>query len=443
MTADLLRYPASYYQRDWVLACRDATSYYSTPTAWDLRGELEPDVLTRALGDLVSRHDALRTAFHAHRGDVDQLVWPSVEVLLPLVDLSDRPDPAAEADDRIVQEAELPRLLHTPPLWHALLLRLGPQHHVLAMFIHHLVFDGWSHGVLHDELVRCVRAASRGRPARLPHLPVRVGELAHRERALRDADAEGWWRDRLAALPPLSATVPAGGRFLSRPLPPVSRRSAEGLRQLADAHGVGLNTALLATVVATRRHEVGDDVVIGVTRASRERPESHRVLGPLLDHLPVRVDTSGGLTVGGLLARVHRAQRDAVDRRLPLGLIRRAVREDLTGRGGRLYDTRYNYMPSSSGGDAVVPTPDSALRITGRQIDPQRLRPRNTEDHPEVLPLSVNLRRQLDGELTGDLCGHDGPHPPAALDELGSRLVATLDRLAAGDGSGPLPAGPG
>jgi hypothetical protein len=443
MTIDTLpalrRYEASYYQRDWVLACRDATSYYSTPLAWDLHGELDPDVLTGALEELVGRHDALRTAFRLRRGDVDQLVWPRVDVELRTLDLSREPDPAAALDARLVRESEQPLALDAPPLWHAQLLRLGPRHHVLAMFISHLVFDGWSHGVLHDELVRCVRATARGREPRLPRLPLHVGDFAHRERTLRDADAERWWTDHLASLPPVEPPAPLGGRFVSRPLPPVPPARIEALRELAEAHGVGLNEAVLAGVIAVRRHAVGDDVVIGVTRASRERPESHRVIGPLLDHLPVRVDTSGGISVGVLLDRVHQAYREATSWKLPLGLIRRVVDEDLSARGGRLYDTRYNYMPSASSGAAVVPTRDGELRIEPHGIDPMRLQPRHTEDHPEVLPLSFNFHRQVEGQLTGEICGHDRVHPAYALTALGEEVADVLDRMAGGDGTQPLP----
>jgi len=421
-------YPASYYQRDWVLACRDATSFYSTPLAWDLCGPLEPELLTRALVSLTERHDALRTAFCARGQDVEQLVWPAVDVPLRVVDLAGTADPAAELEDRLVLEAERPRVLDRPPLWHAQLLRLRPGHHVLAIFIHHLVFDGWSHGVLHDELVRCLRAAAEGRPPRLPALRLGVGEFAEQERTLRDREAERWWSDRLAALPSV-VPPPLGGRFVSCPLPAVPAEVGPGLRRLADEVGVGMSEAVLATVVAARRLEVGDDVVVGVTRARRDEPASQRVIGPLLDHLPVRVDTSGGITVGELFVRVHEAYRAARRRSLPLGLIRQVVPDELPG--GRLFDTRVNYMPSASSGEAVLA---GGLRVVPRVVDPARQRPRHTEDHPEVLPLSFNLRHRRDGLLTGDVCGHDGVYSHTALAALGERLVLTLQRIAAGGG---------
>jgi hypothetical protein len=360
-------------------------------------------------------------------------------VPLRTVDLAGTADPVAELEDRLVREAERPRPLDRPPLWHVQLLRLRPGHHVLAMFIHHLVFDGWSHGVLHDELVRSLRAAVRGRPPRLPALRLGVGEFAAHERTLRDRESERWWSDRLVALPPV-APPPLGGRFVSCPLPPVPAAVGMDLRRLADEVGVGVSEALLAAVVAERRLEVGDDVVIGVTRARRDEPESHRVIGPLLDHLPVRVDTSGGITVGELLERVHQAHRAARRRTLPLGLIRQVVRGDLSATGGRLFDTRFNYMPSASSGEAVLA---DGVRILPRAVDPVRQRPRHTEDHPEVLPLSFNLHHQHDGRLSGDICGHDGVYPGSALATLAERLALTIERIAAGGGSQRLPGGAG
>ncbi len=337
-------------------------------------------------------------------------------------------------------EAERPRLLDQAPLWHAVLYRLGPDHHVLGLYIHHLIFDGWSHGVLHDEFVRCLRGAIGGRPPRLPALPLQIGDFASWERDRRDPDAEAWWRENLRDLPALCSTPAVGGRFVTRTMPAVAAATVEGLRLLADQYGVGFSWALLATLVATRRHAVGDDVVIGVTRASRERPELRRIVGPLLDHVPVRVHAPAGTTVGALLARVHDAYRQATARQLPLGLVRQVTPDDLTGRGGRLFDTRFNYMPATSSPTVTIESPAGALRLAPRAIEPALLAPRHTEDHPEVLPLSYILRRQADGQLVGEVCGHDGVYPASVLDALAADLAGTLAWLVEGGPDRRLPA---
>ena len=431
------RYPASYYQRDWVLACRDATSFYSTPLAWDLYGPLEPELLTRALAELTERHDALRTAFRARGRDVEQLVWPAVDVPLHTVDLAGTANPVAELENRLVREAERPRLLDRPPLWHVQLLRLRPGHHVLAMFIHHLVFDGWSHGVLHDELVRCLRAAVRGRPPRLPALRLGVGEFAEHERTLRDGNAERWWSDRLAALPPV-APPPLGGRFVSCPLPPVPAASAgpaaagrRGRRrgQRGTAGHRGRRTAAGGRRRRGHRGHPGRPGRAGVAPGDRPAAGPPAGAGRHLrrDHGRRAVRAGAPGVPGGAAA-------DPAARPHPAGRARGPERD----RRPAVRHPVQLHARSASSGEAVLA---GGVRIVPRAVDPARQRPRHTEDHPEVLPLSFNLHHQHDGRLTGDVCGHDGVYPGAALAALGEQLVLTLERIAGGGGGRRLPGG--
>lgn len=392
--------PATYYQRDWVLACRGGRSHFTTPLAWNLDGELNTDVLRTVLHTLTARHESLRTAFQVDGTDVRQVVSPSIEPELSIVDVASE----GEVEARTVLEAERPRCVSVAPLWHGLLFRLGRHRHVLALFVHHLVFDGWSHGVLHDELVRCYRALVAGRAPRLPRLTVTLGDFARWERARRDPEGERWWRAELAALPPILPAPPLGGRFVSVPVPPVP----------ADVAPES-SSALLAAVCAARG---GDDLVVGVTRSGRDRPRLQRVLGPVLDHVPVRVNPTGT----GLLESVHRSYRAAVAHQLPLGRIRSVVDQDLAPRGGRLYDTRFNYLPRAAArsGDA------GPLSITPRAIPATSVSPRHTEDHPEVLPLSYVLRQDPDGRLGGEICGPDTMFSRDELHSLAAELVDVL-----------------
>ena len=429
--------PATYYQRDWFSACQDAKSFYSTPVAWQLSGALDVDLLAGVLEDLMLRHAALRTAFRARGDDVDQLVWPRVQIDLRQVDLSQDPDPAEAARTRIVAEADRDRRLDIPPLWHGLVLRLAADQHVLALFIHHLVFDGWSHGILHDELVRCYRASKSGRAPRLPSLPAQLGDFAMVQRNHRDPQAEQWWRNQLHALPPLAPIPPIGGRFISQPIPAISGINAGSLTQLASDQGVSAGTALLAILAAARQPLVGDDLLIGVTRAGRDRPRSQRIVGPLLDHLPVRIDLSGRPGLPALLGRVHRAYREAIAHQLPLGLIRQVAPLDLSARGGRLHDIRFNYLPPTGGGRGAASSRSGELQIADWPMEPTRLAPRHTEDHPEVLPLSYVIRHGIDGELRGEICAHDQLHSRAQLAELADSFSIVATRLVAELGEQP------
>ncbi len=122
---------------------------------------------------------------------------------------------------------------------------------------------------------------------------------------------------------------------MSHAIPSPPRSATSALAELARAEGVAAGPAFLAVVIASRRHLAGDDVVMGVTRAGRERPELRRVVGPLLDHAPVRVDLSGRPTFRALLHRVHEAYRDAMAHKLPLGMIRQVVPDSVAAQTRR------------------------------------------------------------------------------------------------------------
>ncbi|HKH45555.1 MAG TPA: amino acid adenylation domain-containing protein, partial [Thermoanaerobaculia bacterium] len=153
--------PLSYAQEwMWLLDQLDPTrSAFGVPLAVRLRGALDAGAFGRALQEVVRRHEALRTTFPVIGGRPVQRIVPELTVPLPLVDLTGHP----EAEDRWIDEA-----LHEPldltagPLVRALLLRLGPEEHTLVLNLHHILFDGWSGGVILRELATLYRAFASG-----------------------------------------------------------------------------------------------------------------------------------------------------------------------------------------------------------------------------------------------------------------------------------------
>src|SRR5207302_9803099 len=83
-----------------------------------------------------------------------------------------------EARRRARAEARRPFVLARGPLLRVTLLRLGAEDHVLVVVLHHIVSDGWSTGVLIEELTRLYTAFAEGRPSPLPELPVQYADFA-------------------------------------------------------------------------------------------------------------------------------------------------------------------------------------------------------------------------------------------------------------------------
>ncbi|MCT9935423.1 condensation domain-containing protein, partial [Planotetraspora sp. A-T 1434] len=166
-------------QRLWFLhEFEPDSTEYLTPMALRLRGSLDVPALRSALSGLVARHESLRTTFEEVEGRGVQVVHPPYEVALPVLDLSGsaakngRPERDREAELMQVldQEAQHGFDLRYGPLLRARLVRMSDEDHVLTLTLHHIVTDGWSMGVLAEELGVLYGAGVRGEAAGLPVL---------------------------------------------------------------------------------------------------------------------------------------------------------------------------------------------------------------------------------------------------------------------------------
>uniref|UniRef100_UPI0022B34C2A condensation domain-containing protein n=1 Tax=Pelomonas sp. BJYL3 TaxID=2976697 RepID=UPI0022B34C2A len=143
---------------------------YHVQVAVRLRGELDSASLERALGRIVERHEALRTRFVQVDGEPVQVIDAPMGLALPVQDLSGQADVEAALHEAAMLETGRPFDLEHGPLVRACLLRLGACEHVLLVTMHHIVSDGWSIGVLVDEVRQLYTAYLRGEGDPLPAL---------------------------------------------------------------------------------------------------------------------------------------------------------------------------------------------------------------------------------------------------------------------------------
>ncbi|HEX8903318.1 MAG TPA: amino acid adenylation domain-containing protein, partial [Longimicrobiaceae bacterium] len=135
--------PLSFAQeRLWFLdRLEPGSALYNLPSALRLRGELHVPALERALGQVVRRHEALRTTFRAMDGAPAQIIAPFGGFALAVDDLTALGDEerGMEMRRRVADEAARPFDLAAGPLFRARLLRLGDDDHVLLISMHHTV----------------------------------------------------------------------------------------------------------------------------------------------------------------------------------------------------------------------------------------------------------------------------------------------------------------
>jgi amino acid adenylation domain-containing protein len=303
-------------QRLWFLdQLEPGSPAYNIALPLRINGELSASALTASLGEVVRRHEVLRTVFvTTAEGDPVQRILPAMAMKLPLVDLGGLAAGAREPElARLAREdAERPFDLARGPLFRAGLVRLGGREYALLLAQHHIVTDGWSLGVLVREGAALYQAFSAGHSSPLPELAVQYGDFAVWQRRWL-ADELGsqmtYWRRQLAALPVLDLPT-------DRPRRPLGRRrgalagfafSAElsrSLTELGRREGATPFITLLACLqVLLSRYTGGDDVAIGTPVANRRRLELEELIGFFVNTLVLRGDLSGRPSFRDLLRR--------------------------------------------------------------------------------------------------------------------------------------------
>lgn len=306
-------------QRMWLLSRLDQHSpAYHIPYRIDLTGQLDPAALHRALEALVARHESLRTTFVEVDGAPRQRIRPTHTVALALP-IHDDPGgvrlPALAAD-----EARRPFDLGAPPLIRAALVRTGDTAWVLLLTAHHIVCDGWSVGVLFEDLAEAYTACLDGRlPDFVPGPRYIDVALAQDQLAVPTRELLfGYWRTALADAPEL-LQLPT-----DRPRPPIltddgdslafhwPRAVADRLAQRAKELDSTPFTLLLAAFFSLlHRYSRQSDLLLATPVAGRTVPSAERVVGLFVNTLALRANLLGDSTFRDLLAQLGDHTGDA------------------------------------------------------------------------------------------------------------------------------------
>ena len=227
--------PLSFAQeRLWFLdRLQEGGAVYNVPLAVRLRGDLEIPALAAAFGEIVRRHETLRTTFPERDGEPVQVIAPAAGLPpweLPVVDLAALPGSVRAAEVRVLEERESlwPFPLERGPLLRSTAFRLAERDHLLLLNMHHVISDGWSLGVLLSEASVLYGAVLAGEPSPLPPLGVQYADFAawqrrgSRARGSQNRSTSGSASSR--GPPPCSSCPPTGRGPRCRPSTAAGRR---------------------------------------------------------------------------------------------------------------------------------------------------------------------------------------------------------------------------
>jgi amino acid adenylation domain-containing protein len=341
-------------RRAWLFGCMHPESIaYQFAAIFRFEGPLDRLALRQALGDLLRRHEILRTSFEERSGEPVQVIAEDCEVPLEEVDLrdADRLAWARLARDRVRRRIDP----GSAPLLRSTLVRTGAESWSLIHVEHHLIHDGWSFAVLAGELAHHYSARVEGRAPTLPEPPVQFQDYARWERRVAGGEEVrrqvAHWSERLEADPPL-LELPAdrprparesflGGSVRRRLGPDLVAR----LRELAGAGGGTLFIVALAAFLAQlQRYSGRDELQIGSGLANRGDPLSEGLIGMIVNTVPLRCDLGGDPTVLELVERVRRSALETYgNAEAPFDAVVEALRPRRDPRRSPLIQTLFSF----------------------------------------------------------------------------------------------------
>ncbi|MEC3916104.1 non-ribosomal peptide synthetase [Nocardia sp. CDC160] len=284
---------------------------YSVQAIIDVEADLDFERLSAAAEALVRRHDVLRAGFVPLDTGAAQVI-PD-RVMVPCAYREAFGATSEELDAIAADEFRTPFSVDAPPLIRFLCVAAGERRFRLIITNHHLILDGWSMPLLFAELIGLYETSGDD-TGFAPPVPFRT----HLEwLASRDADrARAAWSESLAGLDGPTLIAPNAPRADAPATPvahavPLPEELPDALRRTAATCQVTVNTLVQVAWALLLAEQTGStDIVFGATVSGRppELPGSDRMVGMLVNTVPVRITLDPAESVADLLSRIQREQ---------------------------------------------------------------------------------------------------------------------------------------
>lgn len=306
--------------RSWFAYRVDGPSVVNNiPFAARLCGPCDVDALTAAIGDVIDRHEILRTVYREIDGVPYQIVLPPGPVTVRRARGHGEQWLRAELDR---ERSHVFDLEHDRPIRPAILS--VQDGHVLSVVMHHIAGDHWSATVLFADLLTAYRARAAGEAPAWAPLPVQYADFGAWQAALLGdetgiaAPQREYWTEQLAGLPEETGLRPDFSR------PPVPSGLAEAVEFHIDGttrdklavlcRELGVTEFMLlqaAVAVVLHKAGAGADVPLGTPVAGRSEPELDQLVGFFINILVLRNDLRGNPTLREVCLRAREMALEA------------------------------------------------------------------------------------------------------------------------------------
>ncbi|GAA3917413.1 amino acid adenylation domain-containing protein [Chitinophaga oryziterrae] len=325
--------PLSFNQeRLWFIDKLSGSVQFHMPAILKLKGSLDLIVLENAIRTVISRHEVLRTVIRSVNGQATQVIRTTAEWQLITIN-----GPLSEENIRTL--INQPFDLSADYMLRAHLVINEAESFTLILTLHHIAADGWSAGILVQELTTLYATLAEGNPSPLPNLPLQYADFALWQRSCLTAEKLAsqlaYWQDQLKTCSTLQLPID-----FSRPaiqsnagaactcLLPATLTTA--IKELSQSQGASVFMTLLAAFkVLLYRYSGQTDICVGTSAAGRQQQELEGLIGFFINTLPLRTKLDNHLTFTALLQQVKQVTLSAFEHQdVPFEKIVEAVVEE-------------------------------------------------------------------------------------------------------------------
>jgi natural product biosynthesis luciferase-like monooxygenase protein len=310
-------------QQLWILDRMgdDGTLAYKISLGLQLKGSLNLEAMNRAVQQVVDRHDALRTKIDT-QGDFQQIL-PSLKIDTSLIDLSNTGDRDFQVTQWFKQESLKPFDLATAPLFRAQILKLEEQLHLLVLTAHHIITDGWSMGIILQEIAQLYSTECQGVVCQISS-PQQFREYVNWQEEQRQKEKmavhESYWLEKFASsipvldLPTDRLRLPIKTYRGNRQTIKLDADLCRQLKQLSTQKGCTLFMTLLSVYTTLLHRLTGqDDILVGIPTTGRSLKGSEGLVGYCTHILPIRSCVVGCSTFSEYLITLRNVLLDAYE----------------------------------------------------------------------------------------------------------------------------------
>ena len=304
----------------------DANRAYNESVILKLKGAFDQESMNRALQDVVKKHESLRSNFSADGNYI--FIYDELPLNVFHVDLSTENDHDQETyiSNYTSQNANDAYDLLNGPLFKAAIIKLSDEEHCLCLFAHHIICDGWSFGILLEDIATLYSAYITGSDPVISE-PQRFSVYAAQQRNFYNGPEyqkiEEYWLQQYNQLIPVLNIPTDFPRPLQRTFKGsrldfgISEKFSSALKKLSAKAGCSFVTSFVALFnILLHKRSGNNNFVLGLPAAGQLTSGNSRLIGHCVNLLPLNIKINPAETFFDFLLKQKSIMLDAHDNQL-------------------------------------------------------------------------------------------------------------------------------